>query len=90
MRRLWKASKIYHVPLTDPLLRDLNAYDLSMIEYLEAFEDPEVLKSFKNRFYDDDFEDYWNSNGEIEDSNSDTKDIEPVSDEWVEVTTEDE
>ena len=42
IQRLWKASKIYGVPIYDPKVVNLNAYDLSLIEWLIRFDNPEI------------------------------------------------
>ena len=81
LRRLWKASKIYSVPLTDPKLRDLNQYDLLLMEYLEVFEDPEVLDKFKRTIHDDEFDELWNETAPPKEEEPDVFD----ESEWEEV-----
>lgn len=61
IKRLWKASKIYGVPITDPMLSELNIYDLIFIDYLTYFENPENEHAFKNTYFDDEFNEYFNS-----------------------------
>lgn len=73
IKGLWKASKIYGVPLHHPLLQELNVYDLQLMDYLEYFENPENEQEFKNSYRDDDFDEFWENYGD---------------DEWVEVENE--
>lgn len=66
IQRLWKASKIYGVPIYDPKVVNLNAYDLSLIEWLIRFDNPENVEKYKNVIVDEDFDDYYNNPGEWE------------------------
>lgn len=61
IKRLWKASKILGVPIFDESLKDYNVYDLVLMEWLELFEDPRIETKYKNTAYDDDFNEYYNS-----------------------------
>lgn len=58
MEGLWKASKIFGVPLTHPYIQNLTHYDLELMYYLTIFEDPKVVEKYKNRFVDDSFNDF--------------------------------
>lgn len=85
MRKLWKASRLYNVPLTHPYLKDLNDYDLILMEWLHLFEDPKQVELYTNKVIDDSFEDYVN---EIENMNNSQQSVVNNNDEWVEVNGE--
>lgn len=83
VKRLWKASKLYQLPLFDPVMAEFNDYDLELLQYLEYFENPENEKKYKNTFIDDDFNEFWENYEDIPpDSNVDISN----ESEWVEVT----
>ena len=58
MLRLWKASRMFNVPLYDDKIKDLNVFDLNLMQYLTVFENPKALEDYKKRFIDTEFEDY--------------------------------
>lgn len=66
MELLWKASKLYGVPLTHPYLQDLNVYDLQLMKYLTFFENPKNKEQYEKTYIDEDFDDYWK--GDIDNS----------------------
>ena len=84
MESLWKASKIYGVPLTDPILKDLNEYDVVLMEWLTRFENPKFKEEYTRKFVDEDFIDFWeNPDAKI----NPLEDIyEVIDDVWEEVT----
>ncbi|MBU5669510.1 hypothetical protein KQI68_06615 [Peptoniphilus sp. MSJ-1] len=55
---MWKASKLYGKPIFDPVVTSLNSYDLSLIEWLTRFDDPENIDRYKRTIVDDDFAEY--------------------------------
>ena len=83
MQRLWKASRIYNIPLTHPYLRDINDYDLTLMEYLHRFEDPREREEYLTVVVDEDFENYVKEteamNGGVNIS------VEDYKDEWEEL-----
>ena len=60
MRKLWKAIKLFHVPMTHPYIQGLTEHDLSFIAWSEALDDPEFVKKLENTYYDDEFEEWAN------------------------------
>lgn len=58
MRKLWKLSKILKVPLFDPLLKNFNEFDLVLMDFLTAFENPEILEEELRKVDNVDFDDY--------------------------------
>ncbi len=58
MLSLWKASRMFNVPLYDDKIKDLNVFDLKIMDYLTVFENPKALEDYKKRFIDTEFEDY--------------------------------
>nr|DAJ28327.1 MAG TPA: hypothetical protein [Herelleviridae sp.] len=45
---------------------NLNAYDLSLIEWLIRFDNPENVEKYKNVIVDEDFDDYYSNPDEWE------------------------
>lgn len=66
MQKLWKASKLFKVPLSHPYISNLNAYDLLLIEWLEYFDNPENIDRYKKVIVDEDFEKYYENPDEWE------------------------
>lgn len=83
MQRLWKASRIYNVPLTHPYLRNINDYDLTLMEYLHRFEDPKAVEEYLNVVVDEDFEEYVRETETMNDGVN--KSVEEYKDEWEEL-----
>lgn len=57
-RRLWQISKIYHTPINDERIQDLNIYDIEFIELSLIADDPEKLRKLEESFYDDEYDEW--------------------------------
>ena len=57
-RRLWRISKFYQLPLTDPSIQELDPFDLQFIEYSMIADDPKQLEKLKNYYYDPEFDEW--------------------------------
>lgn len=57
-RRLWKVSKLYQLPISDPRIQAINIFDLEFIEYSQVADNPKALDKLKNHFYDDEFDEW--------------------------------
>lgn len=55
-RRMWRISKLFHRPLSDPSMQELNPYDLEFYELSMVADDPKALEALENHFYDDEFD----------------------------------
>lgn len=57
-RRLWRISKLFHLPINDPRIQQLDTYDLDFYELSAIADDPKALEQYQNHFQDDEFEDW--------------------------------
>lgn len=90
LKKLWKASKYYQIPLFSPIMGEFNKYDLELMDFLELFEDPEREKIYLNTYIDSEFNELWeeyNSDEEVKEfDNPDTSTVDVNNeDEWIEV-----
>ncbi|MCW6701382.1 hypothetical protein NH288_04700 [Anaerococcus sp. NML200537] len=69
MRKLRKASKILNCSIFDERLKEFNAFDLNLLDWLIYFDDPENVEKHKNTFVDPEFEKYWNEDVPIVEEN---------------------
>lgn len=86
LRTIYRLCKNLSIPPTDPFIQSLTDYDLELYYYLDSFEDPEVLRKYKQRVTDESFEDYWNEEApEVDIENVDSSKLEDweVIAEWV-------
>lgn len=57
-RRLWKISKLLHLPVSHPAMQSLDTYDLDFYELSDIADDPKKLEQLQNRFFDPDFDEW--------------------------------
>lgn len=57
-RRMWRISKFFRIPLSDPRIQALTPYDLEFYELSMIADDPEKLSQLDNHFYDPDFDEW--------------------------------
>lgn len=57
-RRMWRISKFFQIPLNDPVMQDINPFDLEFYELSMIADDPKKLEQLQNHFFDDEFEDW--------------------------------
>lgn len=57
-RRLWKISKLFQLPISHPLIQDMNLYDIDFYELSDIADDPKKLDKLRNTYYDPDFDDW--------------------------------
>lgn len=57
-RRLWKVSKLLHLPVSHPMMQNLDTYDLDFYELSDIADDPKKLEQLQNRFFDPDFDEW--------------------------------
>lgn len=81
MRRLWKASRLFNVPINHPYIRNLNDYDLYLMEYLHLFEDPKKVEEYLTVIVDEDFEEYVRETEEMDNQTH----VSNNKDEWIEI-----
>ena len=55
-RRLWRICKEFKIPINDPIIRDMDLYDLEFYEYSIICDNPELLKKLENHYVDPDFD----------------------------------
>lgn len=85
IQRLWRASKLLGVPIYSEKLNDMNVFDMAFMDWLIYFEDQENVRKYKNSFFDQDFEDYFNEEAPpVDMAEFDVNN----ADEWEEVTDE--
>lgn len=88
MRKLWAASKILNCSIFDEKLREYNAFDLNLLDWLIYFDDPRNIQQYKRTFVDPEFEDYWNEDlPPVEEKSAEEN---PVEEQKVDVNNEDE
>lgn len=61
MRKIWAAMKLFKVPINHQYIQSLTSYDLAFIEWSTALDNPEFAEKYKNTFYDDEFDDFWDN-----------------------------
>lgn len=55
---MWRISKFFQLPLNDPVMQDINPFDLDFYELSMIADDPKKLEQLQNHFYDDEFDDW--------------------------------
>lgn len=58
MRMIWKAMKLFNVPITHEYIQNLTAFDLQFIEMESALDDPELRDKILNTFHDEEFDEF--------------------------------
>lgn len=67
MRMLWRAMKLFRVPITHEYIQNLTEFDLEFIEMSTALDDPKLREKILNTVYDEEFDDYANEVEENDD-----------------------
>ena len=57
-RRLWKVCKELHLPIHDPAIAQMDIFDLEFYEFSILCDNPKLLESYENRYYDSEFDDW--------------------------------
>lgn len=65
MRKLWRAIKLFGVPITHPYIQQLTDFDLDFLEWSAAYDNPKFREKMQNTVYDDDFDDFWEGNTDV-------------------------
>lgn len=65
MRQLWRAIKLFGVPITHPYIQNLTKFDLDFIDWSSAYDNPKFKEKMQNTVYDESFEDFWNGDADV-------------------------
>ena len=57
-RRIWNLSKMFHLPISDQRMQDLNPFDMEFYELSVIADDPKKLEQLKNHYYDPEFDEW--------------------------------
>ena len=91
-RRLWRISSFFKIPINDPRIQEMTAFDLDFYEYSMILDDPEKKRKLTEQIRDPEFdqwvEDFDNGEDDDLDKYDDPslyEDLVPIDDEWEEV-----
>lgn len=84
-RRLWRVSKLFKLPITDPLIAEMDEFDMAFYELSMIADDPELLEKYKNSYHDDEYDKWVEEFDKQQESKGNHKPAIQDIDDWEEV-----